>query len=135
MACRQLYVIIVKWLARWKWTFCNRKTLQWRAWLNSQQLLSHKGILKCLNFEMLCIKNKRPKLNTPADSIRNLLPQCFHVTFSKLFPRINFSIKMPCSYFWSIYLTTMTWKHRDFMLLYFRQFSSLNVFQIFLKRN
>ena len=38
------------------------------------------GKLECLIYEMLLIKNKRPKLNTQADSIRAklYLSECFH---------------------------------------------------------
>jgi len=45
-----------------------------------------RGKLECLIFEMLWINNKRPKLNTQADSIRaKLFPECFHVTFANIY--------------------------------------------------
>ena len=65
-------------------TFCDRKHFRDVHGLTPNNLIKNfkvikkcRGQFECLNYEMLWIKNKRPKLNTQADS--TLYPsECFH---------------------------------------------------------
>ena len=56
---------------------------------NFKVLKKCRGKLECLIYEMLLIKNKRPKLNTQADSIRAKLFTCVNASMLIYFLTFN----------------------------------------------
>ena len=76
---------------------------------NFKVLKKCRGKLECLIFEMLIIRNKRPTLNTQADSIRAKL---FNRSFAP-FSRLNLTLHIPDSFFFCIYI------YHQFMLIFF----------------
>ena len=81
----------------------------WQAFLGKTQLKTVlkkcRGKLECLIFEMLIIRNKRPTLNTQADSIRAKL-FIYLLVCSIFTPQFNFTYSWHFSFFCILYNIT-----------------------------